>query len=69
MRIQRIRLRAGEEEEFSIAIDPGAFTVVDDKGARIPGSGNWKLFAGFGAPDKRTEELTGRKAVSTVITV
>lgn len=66
---KRIRLRAGEEEEFSIAIDPGAFTVVDDKGARIPGSGNWKLFAGFGAPDKRTEELTGRKAVSTVITV
>ena len=49
-------------------IDPDAFTVVDDKGARIPGSGNWKLFAGFGAPDQRTEELTGRKAVCTVIT-
>ena len=65
---KRIRLRAGEEEEFCITIDPGAFTVVDDKGARIPGSGNWKLFAGFGAPDKRTEELTGRKAVSAVIT-
>ncbi|MBR4429979.1 MAG: fibronectin type III-like domain-contianing protein, partial [Clostridiales bacterium] len=65
---RRIRLRAKEEGEFTISIDPDAFTVVDEQGTRIPGSGNWKLFAGFGAPDKRTEELTGRKAVSTVIT-
>ena len=54
--------------EFSIKVDPDVFTVVDDRGTRIPGSGQWKLFAGFGAPDKRTEELTGRKAVCTVIT-
>ena len=66
---RRIRLKAGETKEFSLPIDPNAFTVVDEQGIRIPGSGNWKLFAGFGAPDKRTEELTGRKAVSTVITV
>ena len=64
---RRIRLRAKEEGEFRIAIDKDAFTVVDDSGARIPGSGKLKLFAGFGAPDKRTEELTGRKAVSTMI--
>ena len=60
---RRIRLKAGEEAEFSLPIDPNAFTVVDDRGERIPGSENLKLFAGFGAPDKRTEELTGRKAV------
>ena len=65
---RRIHLKAKEEGEFSLMIDPDAFTVVDDKGTRIPGSGNWKLFAGFGAPDQRTEELTGRKAVCTVIT-
>ena len=65
---KRIRLRAKEEREFSLTIDPDAFTVVDELGARIPGSGKWKLFAGFGAPDKRTEELTGCKAVITVIT-
>ena len=65
---KRIRLKAKEEGEFSIPVDPDAFTVVDDQGTRIPGSGQWKLFAGFGAPDKRTEELTGCKAVCTVIT-
>ena len=65
---KRIRLKAKEEGEFSIPVDINAFTVVDDQGTRIPGSGQWKLFAGFGAPDERTEELTGCKAVCTVIT-
>lgn len=64
---KRIRLKAREEAELSIPIDPNAFTVVDEQGNRVPGSGNWKLFAGFGAPDKRTEELTGRKAVCAEI--
>ena len=65
---RRIRLKAGEEKEVSLPIDPNAFTVVDEEGNRIPGSGKWTLYAGFGGPDRRTEELTGRKAVSTVIT-
>ncbi len=64
---KRIRLKANEEGEFSIPIDPNAFTVVDEQGRRVPGSGKWKLFAGFGAPDKRTEELTGYKAVCVEI--
>ena len=61
---KRIRLAAGSEETFEIEVDPQAFTVVNGEGKRIPGSGNWTLFAGFGAPDKRTEKLTGRKAIS-----
>ena len=64
---RRIRLKAKETAEFELPIDPNAFTVVDEQGKRVPGSGNWKLFAGFGSPDKRTEELTGRKAVCTEI--
>ena len=61
---QRVRLKAGEETVVRIPINPDAFTVVDDDGKRIPGSGKWTLYAGFGAPDKRTEELTGRKAAA-----
>ena len=53
-----------EEKELSVAIDPDAFTVVDDEGKRVPGSGEWRLWAGFGAPDARTAELTGREACS-----
>ena len=64
---RRIRLAAGREETFETAISPDAFTVVTDDGKRIPGSGTWTLYAGFGAPDTRTEELTGRKPVSVQI--
>ena len=59
----RLRLAPGEERHLRIEIDPAAFTVVNAAGERIPGSGSWKLFAGFGAPDPRTEELIGRKAL------
>ena len=64
---KRIRLKADEAAEIPLPIDPNAFTVVDDQGSHIPGSGKWKLFAGFGAPDRRTEELTGRKSVCKLI--
>ena len=58
---RRIRLAAGEEAVFTLAPDPNAFTVVDETGARIPGSGSWTLYAGFGQPDARTEALSGQK--------
>ena len=64
---RRIRLSAGEEKAFTVAIDPNAFTVVTETGERIPGSGSWTLYAGFGAPDSRTEELSGQKAHSVNI--
>ena len=59
---RRVFLTAGAEKTLSIPIDEEAFTVVNDEGERIPGSGNWTLYAGFGGPDARTEALTGRKA-------
>ena len=60
---RRIRLKAGEEATVHASIHPDALTVVNDGGKRIPGSGEWTLYAGFGAPDKRTEELTGQKVL------
>jgi beta-glucosidase len=64
---KRVALEAGEVKTVELAIDPMAFTVVNDQGQRIPGSGSWTLYAGLGQPDKRTEELTGNAAVSTQI--
>lgn len=61
---QRVHLAQGEEKEVTIPIHPNGFTVVSEDGSRIPGSGSWTLYAGFGQPDQRTEELTGKKAVS-----
>ncbi|MBR4875177.1 MAG: glycoside hydrolase family 3 protein, partial [Clostridia bacterium] len=64
---RRISLGAQEEASFIIPIAPDAFTVVSSYGRRVPGSGEWRLYAGFGAPDSRTEELTGQAAVSVTI--
>ena len=64
---KRVILEAGESKTVEVAIDPRAFTVVNDAGERIPGSGSWTLYAGLGQPDQRTEELTGNAAVSTQI--
>ena len=60
---QRITMEAGECKQIYIPIDPYALTVVNGDGERISGSGNWKLYAGFGQPDERTAELTGKQAV------
>ena len=64
---KRVCLEAGESKTVEVAIDPVAFTVVNEAGERIPGSGSWTLYAGLGQPDQRTEELTGNAAVSTQI--
>ena len=64
----RVRLEAGEEKTLSVAIDPHAFTVVNERGERVPGSGMWRLYAGFGAPDARSAELSGQRACSLPIT-
>ena len=64
---QRIELRPGEQKIIKISIAPTAFTVVNDQGERIPGSGNWTLYAHTGQPDARTAELTGRIAVQASI--
>ncbi|MDO5445172.1 MAG: glycoside hydrolase family 3 C-terminal domain-containing protein [Eubacteriales bacterium] len=64
---RRISLLAGEEIEIELPIDPNAFTVIDSEGKRIPGSGKWTLYAGFGGPDSRTEELAGKQAFSVTI--
>jgi beta-glucosidase len=60
----RVALAEGETRQVRIPIDPRALTVVNDAGQRIAGSGSWTLYAGFGQPDARTAELTGKQCLS-----
>ena len=64
---QRIHLAEGEEKEITLPLPARAFQVCDEEGEWIPGSGKWTLYASFGQPDARTQELTGNKAASCVI--
>ena len=59
----RVSLEAGESKLVAVPIDRKAFTVVNEEGQRTGGSGSWKLYAGIGQPDARTEALTGKKAL------
>ena len=63
----RVRLEAGASETLTVPLDEAAFTVVGADGARRPGSGHWTLYAGFGQPDARTEELSGKQSLSVRI--
>ena len=64
---KRVKLGKGEEKCVSVPISEKAFTVINDKGERISGSGKWTLYAAFSQPDKRSEALTGKSAKSCVI--
>ncbi len=58
---QRIFVKAGEETRAELTLRPQSFTVVDDKGNRFTPGGTYKIYVGFGQPDQRTEELTGKR--------
>lgn len=45
---RRICLEAGEEKTFTLEINKNAFTVVNNEGERIPGSGSYDFTVSFG---------------------
>lgn len=56
----RVSLKAGEEKEVRVKLDPLTWTVVDEQGERQPVQ-TGTLYAGFSQPDARSAELTGKK--------
>ncbi len=64
---QRLRLEPGESRELQIPLDERAFTVVRADGSRVPGSGRWTLYAGFGQPDARTAALSRKNCLRVTV--
>lgn len=60
---KRIFVKAGETVGTALTIRPEAFTLVGEDGQRFTAEGAYRIYAGFGQPDERTEELTGKKPV------
>ena len=60
---KRVMLQAGERLSVEVCVPGEAFRVVNEAGERVWGSGKYRLYAGTGQPDRRTEELTGKKSV------
>ena len=63
----RVAVKAGERAEISVPMDKDAFTVINEEGEKVSGGSRYAVSVGFGQPDKRTEELTGKKTFKATI--
>lgn len=59
---RRVHLPAGGTAECRLRVDELAFTVVNDQGERIGGTGHYILHVGLSQPDARSTALTGQAA-------
>lgn len=64
----RVALKAGERKSIEVPVDPDALTVINEEGEKVSGGSRFAVSVGFGQPDKRTAELTGRKPVCFIVT-
>ena len=55
---KRVSLKAGESRQVSLTLDKNTFTLVNDEGERVGGSGKYRLWAGISQPDALSVSLT-----------
>lgn len=60
---KRVQLAPGEEKMVTLEIPMRAFTVVDEEGKFVHTGRGADIYVGFGQPDERTKELTGKKCL------
>ena len=56
---RRVALAAGETKRVELALDPDAFSVVDERGERIADGTRFSVAVGVSQPDDRSVALTG----------
>lgn len=59
----RVAVKAGEKAVVSVPIDRDALTVINEEGEKVSGGSRYAVSVGFGQPDERTAELTGKKCL------
>lgn len=60
---KRIHINAGECTKIEMELPANAFETVSEEGIRSVTGTSAKIYIGFGQPDARTEELTGKKCI------
>lgn len=65
----RVSLQPGETKRVKVPVDRDAFTVVNEEGERLVDGTRFTVSTGFGQPDARTRELTGKECILTRITL
>ena len=64
---KRINLAAGEKKTVSVSIPNKAFSVVDEDGQSQFSGNKADIYVGFGQPDERTAQLTGKECIQITI--
>ena len=64
---KKVFFAESSSQEIELVLPDEAFTVVNDAGERVSGGAGFTLYAGFGQPDAKTAELTGRASISLII--
>ena len=64
---RRVEFQGAGEKEVTIHIDPPAFMVVNEDGELVKDGNKVQVSVGFGQPDARTKELTGKECRSFVV--
>ena len=60
---KRVAFAPGEEKTAPLEIPAKSFTVVDEEGRSVHTGLGADIYIGFGQPDERTRELSGKKSV------
>ena len=63
----RVSVKAGGQAEVKVPLDRDALTVINDEGEKVSGGSRYAVSVGFGQPDTRTEELTGKKCRKMIL--
>lgn len=64
---KRVALAAGETKEVEICVPAKAFTLVAEDGTRYTAEGTYDVYVGFGQPDEKTKELTGKSSIALTL--
>ena len=63
----RVALAPGESKKVAVPVDKDAFTVINDQGEKLTDSSSFAVSVGFGQPDERTKELTGKECLGFTV--
>lgn len=64
---KRVYLKAGEEKQISLTIEPKMLTLVNENGESIFEKGSFKIFIGGSQPDERSANLGSAKVLEGTI--
>lgn len=65
---KKVHLDKGEGQKVTLHLPVEAFSLFDDSGRQIVYKGQFTIYVGSSQPDKRSQELTGKKPVAIKLT-